>query len=80
MNKILRSKAPTTGHPSVHSEGQSQVSAVKKRSAFGDKSTKAGVPRGMTHRCYGQKNSLPSDLGIGARGVGGICPKVSHPV
>ncbi|MPC20049.1 hypothetical protein E2C01_012979 [Portunus trituberculatus] len=27
-------------------------------------------------RCYGQKNRLPAYLGIGACGVGGICPKV----
>ncbi|MPC84122.1 hypothetical protein E2C01_078849 [Portunus trituberculatus] len=29
----------------------------------------------MSHRYYGQENRLAGDLGIGARGVDGMCPK-----
>ncbi|MPC93410.1 hypothetical protein E2C01_088535 [Portunus trituberculatus] len=32
----------------------------------------------MTHQCYGQKNRLPGDLGLGAGSVAAMCPKVSH--
>ncbi|MPC75420.1 hypothetical protein E2C01_069807 [Portunus trituberculatus] len=75
MNKILRSKAPTTGHPSVHGRvkksgqcGQNKVCPLEMKAQGRESQV------GMSHRCYGQKNRLLSDLGIAARRVTGMCP------
>ncbi|MPD01905.1 hypothetical protein E2C01_097454 [Portunus trituberculatus] len=35
---------------------------IQKKYASGNERTKAGVPRGMTHRCYGQKSACPAIL------------------
>ncbi|MPC10957.1 hypothetical protein E2C01_003602 [Portunus trituberculatus] len=67
-------------HQFTVKDSESQVSGIKKRYASEDKSTKGRSPKGHdSSMLYGQKNRLHSDLGIGVHGMGGICPKVSHP-